>query len=413
MFALNLKSLTVFIVVMCVSGYRVTTVDVGRGDVTVRVPSGTPPNEGWPAVLMLPGFGETAEGFEAQFGLTDAIDAYGFVQIEPVGRLDGGGYHYWMAWGSCCGGCHSKTDDEENDWYYYYYGENGGTNTLWDGRTHDEGWAVMEERCEGGDMDEDYARALVAAVQDKLPIDEDRLAVLGQSNGAYMAYRLACDAADLFSMVVASAGSPPTLSNTSSFSCEPSRPMRVLHIHGTIDDNEEYLGGGYVGGPYGPSGYVGAYGSVQAWIGYDGCGTNVFPEDGLDLNMTYSDQVIQTLDISERVEGYDTEVYTVNDCTDESSVTLWKIVGETHDPELNFAYQTNVAAWLFGGDMVLCVANEDCGLGQTCTNNNIENRLRRDLKFGKYINDDDSGTSYSYSYLVGYYQLPTTFGECV
>ncbi|KAJ1446066.1 hypothetical protein M885DRAFT_578215 [Pelagophyceae sp. CCMP2097] len=193
-------------------------VDAGRGAVTVRVPAGPPPARGWPAVLLLPGYGETAKSFEAQFGLRDVVDAAGFVQIEAQGREDGGGYPYWMAWGSCCGGCYEEGTDGANDWYTYYYSDGGGIKTNWPrGRTHDQGWQNMLDRCAGGDSDVAYARALVAAVAAAVPIDAMNVAALGQSNGAYMAYRLACDAAGVFSAVVAQAGAPPTSTETAHF----------------------------------------------------------------------------------------------------------------------------------------------------------------------------------------------------
>eukprot|EP00966_Prymnesium_polylepis_P166626 3851690-Prymnesium_polylepis.1 len=46
-----------------------------------------------------------------------------------------------------------------------------------------------------------------------------------------MAYRLACDAADLFTHVVVIAGAPPS----GAFTCLPARPVSVLHIGGTRD----------------------------------------------------------------------------------------------------------------------------------------------------------------------------------
>lgn len=77
----------------------------------------------------------------------------------------------------------------------------------------------------------------MADVQRRLTVDRDRVYAIGMSNGAMMAYRLACDASDVFRGIMAVAGTDNT--NT----CKPARPVPVLHIHARNDDRVLFNGG--------------------------------------------------------------------------------------------------------------------------------------------------------------------------
>jgi polyhydroxybutyrate depolymerase len=57
------------------------------------------------------------------------------------------------------------------------------------------------------------------------------------SNGAMMAYRLACEAADVFHGIMAVAGTDNTRQ------CHPAQPVPVLHIHARNDDRVLFNGG--------------------------------------------------------------------------------------------------------------------------------------------------------------------------
>jgi polyhydroxybutyrate depolymerase len=60
---------------------------------------------------------------------------------------------------------------------------------------------------------------------------------IGMSNGAMMAYRLACEAGDVFHGIMAVAGTDNT------HSCTPRQPVPVLHIHAHNDDTVLFNGG--------------------------------------------------------------------------------------------------------------------------------------------------------------------------
>ena len=74
-------------------------------------------------------------------------------------------------------------------------------------------------------------------------VDEGRVYAAGASNGAIMAYRLACEAADRIAGV-ASVGGAMVMDR-----CAPSEPVSVLAIHGTEDGHVPYAGGPTSGAP--------------------------------------------------------------------------------------------------------------------------------------------------------------------
>mmetsp|Transcript_72246 Transcript_72246/g.205405 ORF Transcript_72246/g.205405 Transcript_72246/m.205405 type:complete len:276 (+) Transcript_72246:1001-1828(+) len=161
---------------------------------------------------------------------------------------------------------------------------------------------------------------------------------LGQSNGAAMVYRLGCEAADIFASIIPFEGSPPP----ADYNCTPSEPVHLLHIHGT-DDHTVYYDGKHRD--------MGAVDSVTFFGGYNGCSTGAnatFLNNATIANAKYRGDSSHTdsLDISKNVNGYDTEVFELAGCASDGTATLWKVVGETHDPSLNSNYATNVVKWI-------------------------------------------------------------------
>ena len=74
-----------------------------------------------------------------------------------------------------------------------------------------------------------FARALVSELSAAACIDSKRVYSLGLSAGGYFGYRLACEAADVFA-AFAGVSAQMGVDN-----CQPSRPVPVLHFHGTGD----------------------------------------------------------------------------------------------------------------------------------------------------------------------------------
>ena len=182
----------------------------------VHVPPGYDCTRPTPLVFCLHGLMQTAvsfcvngTGFQGGSGFPAKADQEGFILVMPNGHVNS-----WNG-GSCCGTAQ-----------------------------------VM------GLDDVALIKAILAEVGKHLNVDSRRVFATGLSNGGYLSYRLACEAADLFTAVAPGAG------GIAGFECRPSRPISVLHIHGTSDLFVPYS----------------LQASSQATIGAaSGCGTGTMP----------------------------------------------------------------------------------------------------------------------------------------
>jgi polyhydroxybutyrate depolymerase len=77
-------------------------------------------------------------------------------------------------------------------------------------------------------------KAILAEVSTHLNVDARRVFATGLSNGGYMSYRLACEAADVFTAVAPGSG------GLHGIPCTPARTISVLDIHGTMDNLVPY-----------------------------------------------------------------------------------------------------------------------------------------------------------------------------
>jgi polyhydroxybutyrate depolymerase len=101
-----------------------------------------------------------------------------------------------------------------------------------------------------------FIDALLDELERELCIDTGRVFATGLSNGGYMAHRLACDLAERIAAVAPVAGPNGTVP------CSPSRPVSVLHFHGTDDGIVPYEGFG---------GFFSVPDTMQEWAARDGC----------------------------------------------------------------------------------------------------------------------------------------------
>ncbi len=162
----------------------------------LHIPPGYDAASAVPLVVVLHGGGGTGLGVERQSGMSAKADAAGFIAVYPdgTGRLDDR-LLTWNTW-NCCG-----------------YAQTNGVD------------------------DVGFIRTLVGQLQREYRIDAARVYATGLSNGGMMAYRLACDAADLFAAVAPVSGALNT------DTCAPARPVSVVAFHGTDDQNIPYDGG--------------------------------------------------------------------------------------------------------------------------------------------------------------------------
>lgn len=158
----------------------------------VHVPPGVPGPV--PLVMQLHGAGGSGEEMDRITGLSTLADREGFVVVTPEGAGDT--FRTWNAGTS--------------------FGDSDHVAAL---------SAVIERTlalvgCEGGPL-----------------VDPARVYVAGQSNGAMMAYRLACERSDLVRAIVSGAGftANDDGSGTEVFPCELERPVAVLQMNGGQD----------------------------------------------------------------------------------------------------------------------------------------------------------------------------------
>ena len=132
-----------------------------------------------------------------------------------------------------------------------------------------------------------FLTALVEKISHDYSIDRQRVFVTGMSNGGFMSFRLACDAADRF---LAAAPVVAGLSVDLGARCKPKRPVSIAILNGTEDPLVPWNGG-----------HVSALGikrgqtwsavqSYEKWIELDGCTVrfdepelNKQPDDGTSL----------------------------------------------------------------------------------------------------------------------------------
>jgi polyhydroxybutyrate depolymerase len=144
-----------------------------------------------------------------------------------------------------------------------------------------------------------FVDALLADLSAKACLDARRIFATGLSNGGFFSYRLACERSGLIAAIA------PVAGMEAAPSCNPSRPVPVLHFHGTADKVISYDGGTIpFGGPYPP-----APESVARWAPRNGCTGPV--------TVTYQ-------------QG-DTTCHTHTGCTPESAqATLCTVTGGGH-----------------------------------------------------------------------------------
>lgn len=250
----------------------------GDRPVDIDAPTQLTDGKQYPLVVVLHGY--SANGFvqEAYFGMNALPDRDEALVIAPDGTIDSKGNQFWNADAACCD---------------------------FDGRHPD---------------DVGYIGGIIDDVLKSWPVDPKRVFVIGHSNGGFMAYRMACERADVIAAIAPLAG----LASSNASACNPSRPVNVLHMHGTMDEAVPY-------GPISAVGELGALGSVNEWAQKNGCGTSRTPAGDLDLVTS--------------LPGAETHRYKTDSCPAGGAVELWSIEGASHVPSLTTGFNPAVMQW--------------------------------------------------------------------
>ena len=118
-----------------------------------------------------------------------------------------------------------------------------------------------------------FVAALLDDLAELAEIDRDRVFATGMSNGGMLAYRLASELSERIAAIASIAGPMGT------DRCQPTRPVSILHFHGTADEFTPYAGGR---GSKSPTTTVfrSVPDSVRCWVAANGC-----PEMPLDFTI--------------------------------------------------------------------------------------------------------------------------------
>lgn len=192
----------------------------------VHVPRSYAATRPTPLVLSFHGGGGNMriQAEDRFYGHISQAEAAGFIAVFPNGysRFPGGRLATWNA-GNCC----AAARDQQSD-------------------------------------DVGFVRALIQHLHGQLNIDRSRIFADGMSNGAMMAYRLACDMPETFRAIAAVAGTDNTRQ------CAPGRGVSVLHIHARDDQMVLFNGGSGRDSPQ-VADFVSVPASIAKWVGLNAC----------------------------------------------------------------------------------------------------------------------------------------------
>lgn len=248
----------------------------GARPAVMKVPSGYHPARRYPLIIELGGRGATAANTESVFQMGAMADRNGIFVIAPEGTLDTppqgtAPATFWNATDGCCNLYGSTVDDVA------------------------------------------YLRSLICHTQANYSIDPNKVFIIGGSNGAFMAHRMACDAADLVTAIIALSGvtwNDPTR-------CQPTHPVSVLHIHGTADTVVPYDGTAALFPGPAPS----ARATYDTWAQLNDCTGGDVIGPSVDFDGSVAGR--ETTTLSKPISG---------PCR--VAVQLWTIVGGSHTPSI-------------------------------------------------------------------------------
>ncbi|MFM7843935.1 MAG: alpha/beta hydrolase family esterase [Planctomycetota bacterium] len=201
---------------------RTLTVGDLKRSYLVHIPPQYEPHKPTAVVLAFHGGGANAENMVIFSGLNKKADDAGFIVVYPngTGRLPNRLLSF--NGGNCCSyAMTNKIDDVE------------------------------------------FTRKLLDDLAKSANIDPRRIFATGMSNGGIMSYLLASELSDRIA-AIAPVGGP-----MGTETCNPKRPVSVIHFHGSDDEFAPFKGGK----GQGPSGteFYSVDHSIQAWVKANGC----------------------------------------------------------------------------------------------------------------------------------------------
>ena len=190
---------TMLVALMAIGAGAVSaqTVDAGRGELALRVPSDYSQDTPTPLVVLLHGYGSSGVRQESYMKFGKLVDSHGFLLVRPDGTQESTeeGRRFWNASKACCNFEGSTIDDSA------------------------------------------YVLSVIEAVRSRYTVDPKRVYLIGHSNGGFMSYRAAHDHSDRIAAIASLAGAASTDDLPA-----PLHPVHILQIHGTDDATIAYAG---------------------------------------------------------------------------------------------------------------------------------------------------------------------------
>lgn len=258
-------------------------IDFGRGDVLVKVPESYSASEAHPLIILLHGYTSSGRSQDSYFQVSDLADDYGFLFAAPDGVREPSGdeNRFWNASDACCNFFGLEVDDSG------------------------------------------YIRSIIDEMKQRYNVDENRVFLIGHSNGGFMSFRMAYEHSDTVAAIASLAGA-----NHMEQREAPENPVHILQIHGT---NDETIG--YQGGDIQDNRYPSALQSVRRWASYNGCSQNGVGRELRDLEAS--------------LPGHESGVLKFEvGCKPGGSAELWTIASGTHVPVLSDTFAAQVVEWL-------------------------------------------------------------------
>lgn len=263
--------------------YAQSTIDFGRGEVPVTIPQSYDESTAMPLIVLLHGYTSSGQNQDNYFRVSPLADDYGFLFVAPDGTRESGGNQsrFWNASNACCNFENSEVDDSA------------------------------------------YVRSIIDQMKQRYNVDEDRVYLIGHSNGGFMSFRMAYDHSETIAAIASLAGA-----NHMEQRDAPASPVHILQIHGTNDETIAYQGGDIR-----ENRYPGALASVRRWASYNGCSPNGVGRELRDLEAS--------------LPGYESGVLKFEiGCKRGGSAELWTISAGTHVPVLSQSFAAQVVEWL-------------------------------------------------------------------
>jgi polyhydroxybutyrate depolymerase len=255
-----------FFLLISFSSLAATIAVDARKPAIVNLPIDLAEKSKWPLVISIHGFLSNPKIQGKIFPADKFVDKKGFILITPFGLRNAVGIRYWNASDKCCDLFNQNPDDIT------------------------------------------YLKKLINKAKEEFPIDAEKIFLVGHSNGGFLAYRFACEAAEYISGIVSIAG----VNSFGEINCKPSRPISILQIHGKNDRIIKYNGNSRRGFPS-------ALESIIPWSKINKCGKK------------------QTTDMLVNFSG----------CDQGKSVQLWTLNDHNHNKSLGNKLTSEVLNYLF------------------------------------------------------------------